>query len=139
MPIVLESGPTETARTFLKAWHSVVSSRDFAQLPDLLAEDAELRAPLYWKPRQGRETVARLIAGVGVSFGPLTYEREWISGGELALEFRTTIDDLEIKGIDLITLDETGRIKTIEVMLRPPNALAALRAKMEALLAPGAG
>lgn len=137
MPDMLEGGPSETARRFLDAWHSVVSTRDFARLPDLIAEDAELCAPLYWKPRQGRDTVARLIAGVGVSFGPLIYEREWVSGDELALEFRTTIDGLELKGIDLITLDETGRIKRIEVMLRPPNALQALRAKMEALLAAG--
>lgn len=139
MSHVPEGAMTETARLFLKAWHSVVSTRDFAKLPDLLAENAELRTPLYWKPRQGRDTVARLIAGVGISFGPVHYERQWVSGDELALEFRTTIDDLEVKGIDLITLDKTGRIKAIEVMLRPPNALQALRAKMEALLAAGAG
>lgn len=135
MPLVLEGGMTETARRFLEAWSAAVSSRDFARLPDLLAEDVELRTPLYWKPRQGRETVARLIAGVGISFGGVQYERQWVSIDELALEFRTTIDDLEVKGIDLITLDGTGRIKNIEVMLRPPNALTALRAKMEALLA----
>ncbi|MEQ8179046.1 MAG: nuclear transport factor 2 family protein [Amphiplicatus sp.] len=138
MSHILEGAMTETAQRFLTDWSAVVSSRDFARLPDLLAEDVELRTPLYWKPRQGRDTVARLIAGVGISFGAVHYERQWVSVDELALEFRTTIDDLDVKGIDLITLDETGRIKNIEVMLRPPNALAALRAKMEALLAAGA-
>lgn len=131
----LEGAASERARRFLADWSAIVGSRDFARLPELLADDVVLRTPLYWKPREGKALVSHLIAGVGLSLGPIVYEREWVSGDELALEFRSTIDELAVKGIDLISLDGTGRIAAIEVMLRPPNALAALRARMEALLA----
>jgi hypothetical protein len=57
--------------------------------------------------------------------------REWIDGKDWALEFSGKIDDIEFKGIDLITLGEDNKIKLIEVMLRPPNAGALFRARME--------
>jgi hypothetical protein len=56
-----------------------------------------------------------------------TYRREWRDGAELALEFRGRVGGLELQGIDLISLDAAGRIRRLEVPMRPVNAVVALR------------
>ena len=56
-----------------------------------------------------------------------TYHREWSEGRELALEFRGRVGELELQGIDLISLDERLRIGNLDVMIRPINAAVALR------------
>jgi hypothetical protein len=59
--------------------------------------------------------------------GCLTYHREWKQGGELALEFRGRVGRLELQGIDLISLDAAGRMRRLDVPMRPINAVIALR------------
>lgn len=40
-----------------------------------------------------------------------------------ALEFSGTVDGLHVKGVDLITVNSAGKITSIEVLIRPLNAL----------------
>jgi hypothetical protein len=131
----LTGGLTAKNQAFLERWHAFVSTGDESLLPALLAEDVALHAPLYWKVRRGRAEIALILGAVVQVFGPLEYRRVWASGDELALEFATTImaaeGTVQAKGIDLFTLDADGRIAVLEVMLRPPNALAAFRVGME--------
>ena len=56
-----------------------------------------------------------------------TYHREWRDGAELALEFTGRVGELHVQGIDLITLDEQGRVSNIDVLMRPLNTVEALR------------
>ena len=111
-------------------WHQFVETGDAKFLPALFAEDAVLRTPVYWKERKGIEVFV-IMSCVPEALGPIKYVREWIDGKDWALEFSGKIDDIEFKGIDLITLGEDNKIKLIEVMLRPPNAGALFRARME--------
>ena len=46
---------------------------------------------------------------------------------EIALEFHGHVGELELQGIDLISLNERGEIRNLDVVIRPMNALAALR------------
>jgi hypothetical protein len=48
-------------------------------------------------------------------------------GSELALEFRGRVGGLELQGIDLISLDVDGRLRRLDVPMRPVNAVVALR------------
>jgi hypothetical protein len=48
-------------------------------------------------------------------------------GSELALEFRGRVGGLELQGIDLISLDASGRVRRLDVPMRPINAVSALR------------
>jgi hypothetical protein len=56
-----------------------------------------------------------------------TYHRKWVGGSELALEFQGRVGGLELQGIDLISLDAAGRIRRLDVPMRPVNAVEALR------------
>src|SRR5688572_24462386 len=110
----LTGGLTPNNQAFLSRWHDFVTTRDESLLADLVAEDAALHAPVYWKVRRGRAEISFLLGAVVQVFGPVEYKRVWVAGDELALEFATTIKakegTVQAKGIDLFTLDGAGRI-----------------------------
>jgi hypothetical protein len=118
------------AKAFLDRWHRIVAERDRVALHDVLAESVALGAPPYWSPLQGRPVVEHLLELVLETIEGFTYHREWLAGRELALEFRGRIGEVELQGVDLITLDDDGRIARLEVPMRPANAVAALRERI---------
>jgi len=112
---------------FLTDWHRIVAERDLDGLRARLAEDVSLGAPPYWTRIEGREVVHHLLDLILETIEDFTYHREWREGAELALEFRGRVGDLDLQGIDLITLDERSRVANIDVLMRPAAAIAALR------------
>jgi hypothetical protein len=48
-------------------------------------------------------------------------------GTMLALEFTVYVGDLELQGIDLISLDDRSGIQNLDVLMRPINAVISLR------------
>jgi hypothetical protein len=112
------SGPADR---FLASWHRIVAEHDLVALGAALAEDVTLGAPPYWKKLQGREVVGHLLGLIVHTLEDFTYHRE------LALEFRGHVGAKELQGIDLITLDDSGRIANLDVLMRPANAIEALR------------
>ncbi len=113
-------------KAFLENWHKAVKSQDMAILSSIIADDAVLLSPAFWKPREGKDKVLAILKAVTDTFEGLTYTKEWISGDEIILEFETTVDGKSLKGIDRLTLDENGKLKEIEVLIRPMNGLMAL-------------
>jgi hypothetical protein len=111
---------------FSKRWHEAVAARDVGGLLELLSDEPTLGAPPYWQPLEGRALVHHLLGIIVQTIDGFTYHREWANGRELALEFRGSVDGLDLQGIDLITLDEGGRLSNLDVMIRPMNAVEAL-------------
>lgn len=124
---------------FLTEWHRVVAERDLAALPKLIAPDITMGAPPYWRKLQGERIVGHLLGLIVHTIEGFTYHREWAHGADLALEFTGRVGDLELQGIDLITLNRDGRVQNLDVLMRPVNAVIALREavapKMAAFLA----
>jgi hypothetical protein len=116
-----------TPESFLDEWHRVVRERDVAALAALLAPAVEIGAPPYWEPLRGHALVNHLLGLILETIEGFTYQREWRMGPELALEFRGRVGALELQGIDLISLDAGGRIRRLDVLMRPLNAVIALR------------
>jgi len=114
------------ASKFLEGWHPLVAERDLAALPDVLAEDVSMGAPPYWNRLEGRPVVAFLLGVILHTIEDFTYHREWVEGDELALEFQGRVGDLDLQGIDLITLDDADRVARIDVLIRPHNAVGRL-------------
>ena len=116
---------------FLARWHELVKNRDLVALEKILAEDVSMGAPPYWDKLQGRSIVHHLLGLIISTIEDFTYHREWHSdstgGGEIALEFMGHVGELDLQGIDLITLNERGELQNLDVMIRPMNALEALR------------
>jgi hypothetical protein len=117
----------ESVAGFLDEWHGLVAARDLDRLRAVLADDVSLGAPPYWNRLHGREIVHHLLGLIIGTVERFTYHREWQNGRELALEFTGSVDGLELQGIDLIRLDASYRVQRLDVMIRPINAVLALR------------
>ena len=118
---------TPQADAFLSEWHRIVSERDVAALAKVVAEDIEMGAPPYWTKLQGRDLVCHLLGLIVHTIEDFTYHREWRSGREYALEFTGHVGDLQLQGIDLITVNERGEVSNLDVLMRPVTAVIALR------------
>ncbi len=127
---------TRTLNPYLDRWHHIVFNRDLAALQAMLAEDVVFRSPYVWRPYHGRQAAWLILSTVIDVFHEFTYHRELADGNNWALEFSARVGDLSLKGIDLIRLDDDGRIVEFEVFIRPANGLQALGAEMARRLNP---
>jgi hypothetical protein len=128
---------------FLREWHRIVAARDMDALPRMLSDDVRLGAPPYWTKLEGKPIVRHLLGIIIETIDGFTYHREWWKGAELALEFTGRVGNLDLQGIDLISLDDANRVRNLDVLMRPVNAILRLQElvapKMQAFLARGAG
>ena len=132
-----------------KSWHEVVNvgvtDKPDAKLLEVAAnkfanhvdKKVVFSPPTYFKPWVGRDEFITIISCVGEVFGKsFTYGRQWLSpdGREWALEFSANIADSgkTLNGMDVVKLDENGKIVDFYVIARPPNAVAELKKEMMA-------
>ena len=128
----------------LREWHRMIDAGDLAALPALLHPDVVFRSPAAFKPYHGASMVALILRTVFGVFSGFAYERRFASGDgfDVVLEFRASVGEKQLKGVDLIRFDADGRIVDFEVMIRPASALQALAEEMGRRLAaamPGKG
>src|SRR5476649_1558636 len=119
------------AAASLQHWHDMVAHGDLAALPELLAADVVFRSPMAHTPYPGVLVVSTILGTVIKVFENFTYHRELATadGLSVVLEFSAEVAGRELKGIDMIRFDETGKIVEFEVMVRPissPSACSAL-------------
>ena len=79
---------------------------------------------------EGRDLIQHLLSTILETIEDFTYHRQWVEGAELALEFTGHVGELDLQGIDLISLDEDSRVARLDVMIRPANAIAALQERV---------
>lgn len=128
----------ELALQALETWHDLLEKREFDRLRPMAAEGVVFRSPAFYSPYPGVEALVHIIATVNTVFEDFTYHREFWSEGHQAvvLEFSARVGDKKLKGIDIISFDDAGKIKEFEVMIRPANAAVALGEAMAAKAGP---
>ncbi len=121
----------------VEGWHEVVAQRDPALLADLLADDVVFNSPIVFTPQRGKALTTMYLAGAMhvIANDTFTYVREVVAGSDAVLEFATTIDDIEVNGVDMIHFDDEGRIVDFTVMLRPFKGIMVVKEHMGTLLA----
>jgi hypothetical protein len=124
------------AHATLARWHEIVSRADLSALQDVLAEDVVFHSPVVHTPQRGRDlTTMYLVAAMQVLGGDkFRYVREIVSDRDIVLEFETEVDGLHINGVDMMHLDEAGRINDFKVMVRPLKAINAVHQAMRRML-----
>ena len=110
----------------------IVASGDESKIIEILADDVQFMPPTYYKTWVGSEPTAALLGHVGQIFEGFTYRRIMGEGKDWALEFQCKVGELDAVGVDLITLDEAGKIAKFEVVMRPYKSIGALREAMNA-------
>ncbi|HSC82343.1 MAG TPA: nuclear transport factor 2 family protein [Pseudomonas sp.] len=126
------------AATALQRWHQFIAAKDLRQLPELLHPQAVFRSPMAHTPYPGAPMVNIILNTVLQVFEDFAYHRELASadGLNVVLEFSAKVGGRELKGIDMIRFDESGKIVEFEVMIRPMSGLQALGEEMGRRLAP---
>ena len=127
----------EAVSQALAHWHSMVAQGDLSTLPSILHAQAVFRSPVAHTPYSGAPIVALILNTVAKVFTDFEYLRELSTedGLSVVLEFSAKVNGKQLKGIDMIRFDESGKIVEFEVMIRPLNALQALAAEMASRLA----
>jgi len=146
----------------IERWHRHLNGELPGGLDALLHEDCVFLSPIVFTPQRGREVTKLYLRAAGGTLadvdpaadaadgaagltddGPFRYVKEIRQGHHAMLEFETTIDvDGEAKyanGVDIITCDDDGMITEFKVMMRPLQAIHAVHAQMQAMLARLAG
>lgn len=126
-----------TVQDTLDGWHMFVATRDVDVLRPLFAETTVFRSPFVHLPIPGRAASLLILGAVVQIFENFRYHRTFVAGThDVALEFSANIGELDLKGIDLVKFDASGKIVEFEVMIRPFKALQALSDRMSARIGP---
>lgn len=117
----------------VQKFREAVESGDFAAGVDLFAPDITFYSPVKFTPFEGIEAVSALFTVLARTFQELRYVGSYAGRDVVGpdgpetdshiLHFRTVVDGKQVDGIDLIQLDENGRIGTFTVMIRPMSAM----------------
>jgi hypothetical protein len=121
----MSSQPTATPTPLRAAFEA----RDLEGIGRALAPDVVLRSPIFDVPFTGIDEASDLFAVLLEVLWPLEYLDE-IPGDPHILHFRTEIKGAELEGIDLLRLDDQGRVKEITVFFRPFPGVAAFLSAM---------
>ena len=120
----------------IERWREAVRSRDPSRLDALLAEDVVFFSPVVHAPQRGKAITAKYLGAAIAVFGgsDFRYVEQWIGAASAVMEFVTTIDGVEVNGVDIIGWNAEGRIDRFKVMVRPLKAIDIVRQRMAAAL-----
>lgn len=115
-------------------FRTAVEAGDIEAATDCLADNVRFTSPVAFKPYDGKPITAAILRAVFSVFEDFHYVREVGSadGRDHVLEFEATVDGKAINGVDMLHLDEAGKIDDFKVMVRPYSAAGALSAAMGA-------
>ena len=99
-------------------------------MTETLREDVELHSPVLFRGFEGREAVGMVLSHVAEVLEGLTYIDEAVGDGTVVLRFKAKVGELELEGVDYLTVDEDGKVTDLTVFMRPMTALKAFNAQM---------
>jgi hypothetical protein len=114
-------------------------------LDELLHDDVVLYSPVVFTPQRGKAVVAKYLSAAKATFAAVgfdadtgtsfRYVKHVAAGDTVVLEFETEMGGKYVNGVDIIRVDDTGRIVEFRVMVRPLQALDTVQRLMGAELA----
>lgn len=99
-----------------------------------MVEGVSLHSPVFSRGVEGRERVIQALRVVEQVVGDLNYVGEVANESTVMLRFQARVGNLELEGIDLLTLDSAGQVEDLTVFMRPFKAVQAFREGMLAKL-----
>jgi len=124
----------------LKKWHQYFDNRDLKILDEILAKDVSFHSPVVHTPQNGKKiTMIYLSSAFKLLADPDTdhdfkYIREVTNDRHFMMEFKCSIDGIQINGIDMIEINDEGKIINFKVMIRPIQAINIVHKKMGEML-----
>ncbi len=112
------------------SFRAAAESKDFSAFEEIFAADVSYRSPAVFKPYEGRDAVAMLLATVADVFEEFSYSDQVETAGTAILAFSARVGDRTLEGIDLLRFDDEGRVREMAVYIRPLSGLNALAEAM---------
>ena len=106
-------------------------AKDVELMTATLREDVVLHSPILFRGFEGREIVGQVLTHVAATLEDLTYVDELHEGDSVCLRFRAKVGELELEGIDYLTLDAEDRVSDLTVFMRPLKAVNAFNELMK--------
>jgi len=124
--------------TSLKNWHTFLDTKNHRILDELLSDEVIFYSPIVWTPQEGKQiTKLYLMAAMEVFGGEnadFKYVKQVIDNKQFILEFVTLIDGVTVNGVDMIEVNDDGKIISFKVMVRPLKAINKVHEKMGEML-----
>ena len=109
---------------------AAVLARDHDAMVATLSPDVQFHSPVAFRPFDGRESTAGVLAAIMSVFEDFEYTDELTTGDTVALMFRARVGDKSVQGLDYLRMGEDGLIEEFTVMLRPVSAIMAVAERM---------
>jgi hypothetical protein len=125
------------AQKTYEIWSSFIQHPQTTKLQEILAEEVVFHSPVVWTPQVGKPiTMLYLMAATEVLRTDFQYLRKIIDAEskKWVLEFQCKIEDVVVNGVDMIELNDEGKIIDFKVMIRPLKAINAIHTKMGEML-----
>ena len=112
------------AENFLTDWMENFTKHNEGFLDAILDDNVNFHSPVIFKPLPGKELTKLYLMAASESFSlnQFKYIREIVGTNHLCLEFETIMDDVVVNGVDLITINEDGKVIDFKVMIRKLRA-----------------
>ena len=126
-----------TIHQTIDRWHAYLQGDEPDGLESLLADDVVFYSPIIYTPQAGKAVTALYLAaakqtlpgskptddGSGGIETAFRYVKQVLDGDTAVLEFETSLEGTYVNGVDIIRIDDDGRIVEFRVMLRPLKAI----------------
>ncbi len=120
----------EQSAETLRQWHEFIKTQKPEILDEILSESVSFHSPFVWKPKLGKPITKQILIAAASIFEEFIYIREIFGDNDWMLEFEAEIGEFSLRGVDIIKIDDAGKIVDFEVMVRPANALQVLGKEM---------
>ena len=100
-------------------------ARDAEALKATLAEDVVLNSPIIDVPFRGADEVGDLYEALVHAFDEFDYGLELPTGDGLIFSWTASVRGTRAEGVDIVRLDDAGRVAELTVFMRPLAGIAA--------------
>jgi hypothetical protein len=111
-------------------FRTALEAKDLDGVAATLAEEAVLHSPVFFRGVEGRESVVQALLLVAQVIDDVEFINEIRDRSTVLLRFTARVGELDLEGVDLLTLDEDGKIVDLTVFMRPYSAATAFREGM---------
>lgn len=111
---------------FAKEIHRIVTSKDLAGIANLVSQDSVLHTPRFLRPITDKAQMILVLQGIIKFVEGFEYYRVFTQGNEAMMEFKGKVGDVVVHGVDIFTINDSGKIKELTVFIRPTKALEAI-------------
>lgn len=138
----------------MQRWHQHLRGQLPGGLDALLADDVVFYSPIVFTPQRGKDVTKLYLTAAGQTLpgtggaaigeeafaaaeaapGRFRYTKQVMAGDTAVLEFETTVEGKYVNGVDIIRVNDEGKIVEIRVMIRPLQAINLVHAQMKAAL-----